>query len=90
MDGRTDVRKGSPLCPTGHQPFGAAAQKGGGCVEKEEEKFPLIGGGEISPMCKSIGHRPFPGRCPKTGGRMIYLTHAHMLRELEVRHAQKH
>ena len=27
-DGRTDVRNGSPLCPTGHRPFGAAAQKG--------------------------------------------------------------
>ena len=25
---RTDVRNGSPLCPTGHRPFGAAAQKG--------------------------------------------------------------
>ena len=23
-----DVRNGSPLCPTGHRPFGAAAQKG--------------------------------------------------------------
>ena len=30
-DGRTDVRTSgnSPLCPTGHRPFGAAAQKGG-------------------------------------------------------------
>ena len=29
-DGRTDVRTygNSPLCPTGHRPFGAAAQKG--------------------------------------------------------------
>ena len=26
-DVRTDVRNGSPLCPTGHRPFGAAAQK---------------------------------------------------------------
>ena len=33
---RTDVRNGSPLCPTGHRPFGAAAQKGE--EEEEEEK----------------------------------------------------
>ena len=26
-------------------------------------------GGEISPMCESIGHRPFRGRCPKGKGR---------------------
>ena len=26
--GRTDVRNSSLLCPTGHRPFGAAAQKG--------------------------------------------------------------
>ena len=25
MDGQRDVRNGSPLCPTGHRPFGAAA-----------------------------------------------------------------
>ena len=23
------------------------------------------GGGKISPMCESIGHRPLRGRCPK-------------------------
>ena len=30
MDGRTEGRtsRNSPLCPTGHRPFGAAAQKG--------------------------------------------------------------
>ena len=30
MDGRTDGQTSgnSPLCPTGHRPFGAAAQKG--------------------------------------------------------------
>ena len=28
-DRQTDRRNGSPLCPTGHRPFGAAAQKKG-------------------------------------------------------------
>ena len=31
-------------------------------VDGEEEEE---GGGEISPMCESIGHRPLRGRCPK-------------------------
>ena len=57
--GRTDVRTyvrtsgNSPLCPTGHRPFGAAAQKG-------------EGEGEMSLMWESIGHQPLRGRCPKT------------------------
>ena len=34
---------------------------GGGDGEEEEGE----GGGEISPMCESIGHRPLRGRCPK-------------------------
>ena len=57
-EGRTDGRTygNSPLCSTGHRPFGAAAQK-----EEEEEE----GEGEISPMCKSIDLRPLWGRGPK-------------------------
>ena len=35
-DGWTDILK-SPLCSTGHQPFGAAAQKGRKKVNRERE-----------------------------------------------------
>ena len=44
MDGRTEgwtegrTYGNSPLCPTGHRPFGAAAQKGRNEVIKEERE----------------------------------------------------
>ena len=34
----TDGCNGSPLCSTGHRPFGAAAQKGEGEEEEEDEQ----------------------------------------------------
>ena len=40
--------------------------------EGEEE------GGEISPMCESIGHRPLRGRCPK---KEHYKSYLHKLSE---------
>ena len=43
--------------------LGLSLERGGtygGDGEEEEEE-----GGEISPLCESIGHRPLRGRCPK-------------------------
>ena len=40
--------------------------EGGGDGEEEEGEE----GGEISPMCESIGHRPLWGRCPKAEAEM--------------------
>ena len=39
MDGRTDGRtsQNSPLCSTGHRPFGAAAQKGKDILSESEQ-----------------------------------------------------
>ena len=34
--------------------------------EGEEEEEEEEEGGEISPMCESIGHQPLRGRCPKS------------------------
>ena len=36
--GQTDIRDGSPLCPTGHRPFGAAAQKGDRPTDQRTDK----------------------------------------------------
>ena len=38
--------------------------------EEEEEEGE---GGEISPMCESIRHRPLRGRCPKGAKKQLFL-----------------
>ena len=48
------------------------ASRGGGDGEEEEGE----GGGEISPMCESIGHRSLWCRCPKKEKKNIQINFA--------------